>query len=167
MENEFRAGRDEELGLAVAPLLERQMAAAIDQRSLRVLEATYRIAARLPANAGNVPSDLINELTDGFADKDRAAVMFMLKLPAPHRSAHRLAEHVLRQLSGPVTERTISDARVPAFSRPGRRRRHARTSQAIHSPSDRETRSWRCSMTMWSRRFAEARLVVPVVPTAF
>jgi hypothetical protein len=112
LESVFRAGLDEELGLAMAPQLDGRVTAGVNQRPLRVLEATYRIAARLSADADSVPSDLIDELTDGFADKDRAAVVLMLKSLAPHRSAQRDAEHVLRQLSAPVTARTIGDARV-------------------------------------------------------
>ncbi len=112
LESVFRAGLDEELGLAMAPQLDGRVTAGLNQRPLRVLEATYRIAARLSADADSVPSDLIDELTDGFADKDRAAVVLMLKSLAPHRSAQRDAEHVLRQLSAPVTARTIGDARV-------------------------------------------------------
>lgn len=112
LESVFRAGLDEELGLAMAPQLDGHVTARVDQRPLRVLEATYRIAARLPADADSVPSNLIDELTDGFAAQDRAAVVLMLKSLAPHRSAQRDAEHVLRQLSAPVTARTIGDARV-------------------------------------------------------
>lgn len=112
LESVFRAGLDEELGLAMASRLDGGMAAVLDRRPLRVLEATYRIAARLPADADSVPSDLIDELTDGFSAQDRAAVVLMLKSLAPHRSARRDAEHVLHQLSAPVTERTIGDARV-------------------------------------------------------
>lgn len=70
------------------------MAAAIDQRSLRVLEATYRIAARLPADAYNVPSDLIDELTDGFADKDRAAVVARASSKHPARCGACIAAAV-------------------------------------------------------------------------
>lgn len=112
LESVFRAGLDEELGLAMASRLDGGMTAELDGRPLRVLEATYRIAARLPADADSVPSDLIDELTDGFSAQDRAAVVLMLKSLAPHRSARRDAEHVLHQLSAPVTERTIGDARV-------------------------------------------------------
>ena len=112
LESVFRAGLDEELGLAMASRLDGGMTAGLDRRPLRVLEATYRIAARLPADADSVPSDLIDELTDGFSAQDRAAVVLMLKSLAPHRSARRDAEHVLRQLSAPVTDRTIGDARV-------------------------------------------------------
>ncbi len=112
LESVFRAGLDEELGLAMAPHLDRQMVPAINQRPLRVLEAAYRIGARLPADADSVPADLIDELTNGFPDQDRAAVVLMIKSLAPHKSARRDAEHVLQQLSAPVTERTISDARV-------------------------------------------------------
>lgn len=112
LESVFRAGLDEELGLAMASRLDGGMAAGLDRRPLRVLEATYRIAARLPADADSVPSDLIDELTDGFSAQDRAAVVLMLKSLAPHRSARRDAEHVLHQLSAPVTDRTIGDARV-------------------------------------------------------
>jgi hypothetical protein len=112
LESVFRAGLDEELGLAMAPQLTSRAASGVDQRPLRVLEATYRIAARLPADADSIPSDLIDELTDSFADKDRAAVVLMLKSLAPHKLANRDAEHVLQQLSAPVTARTIEDARV-------------------------------------------------------
>lgn len=93
LESVFRAGLDEELGLAMASRLDGGMAAGLDRRALRVLEATYRIAARLPADADSVPSDLIDELTDGFSAQDRAAVVLMLKSLAPHRSARRDAEH--------------------------------------------------------------------------
>ncbi|WP_193753080.1 DUF6538 domain-containing protein [Sphingomonas endophytica] len=112
LESVFRAGLDEELGLAMASRLDGGMTEELDRRPLRVLEATYRIAARLPADADSVPSDLIDELTDGFSAQDRAAVVLMLKSLAPHRSARRDAEHVLHQLSAPVTDRTIGDARV-------------------------------------------------------
>ena len=64
VESVFRAGLDEELGLAMASRLDGGMAAGLDRRPLRVLEATYRIAARLPADADSVPSDLIDELDD-------------------------------------------------------------------------------------------------------
>ena len=110
LESVFRAGLDEELGLAMAPQLDNR--AGVDQRPLRVLEATYRIAARLPADADSIPSDLIDELTDGFTTQDRAATVLMLKSLAPHKLANRDAEHVLQQLSAPVTARTIEDARV-------------------------------------------------------
>jgi len=112
LETVFRAGLDEELGLAMAPHLDNQMTVGMDQRPLRVLDATYRIAARLPVDADSAPGDLIDELTDGFSDEDRKAVVLMLKTLAPHKSAQRDAEHVLRQLSAPVTARTISDARI-------------------------------------------------------
>jgi len=110
LESVFRAGLDEELGLAMAPQLDNR--AGVDQRPLRVLEATYRIAARVPADADSIPSDLIDELTDGFTTQDRAATVLMLKSLAPHKLANRDAEHVLQQLSAPVTARTIEDARV-------------------------------------------------------
>lgn len=93
LESVFRAGLDEELGLAMASRLDGGVAAGLDQRPLRVLEATYRIAARLPVDSDSVPSDLIDELTDGFSAQDRAAVVLMLKSLAPHRSARRDAEH--------------------------------------------------------------------------
>ncbi|MFK3889199.1 DUF6538 domain-containing protein [Sphingomonas sp. NPDC079357] len=112
LESVFRVALDEELGLAMASRLDGDMTAGLDRRPLRVLEATYRIAARLPVDADSVPSDLIDELTDGFSAKDRAAVVLMLKSLAPHRSARRDAECVLHQLSAPVTDRTIGDARV-------------------------------------------------------
>ncbi|MET3435555.1 DUF6538 domain-containing protein [Sphingomonas sp. 1185] len=112
LESVFRAGLDEELGLAMASRLDGGMAAGLDRRPLRVLEATYRIAACLPADADSAPSDLIDELTDGFSAQDRAAVVLMLRSLAPHRSARQDAEHLLHQLSAPVTKRTIGDARV-------------------------------------------------------
>ena len=73
LESVFRAGLDEELGLAMAPQLGSRVTAGVNQRPLRFLEATYRIAARLPADADSVPSDLIDKLTDGFTTQDRAA----------------------------------------------------------------------------------------------
>lgn len=112
LESIFRAGLDEELGLAMGPYLDSGMLTAIDQRPLRVLEATYRIAARPPADAECAPSDLIDEMTADFSTEDRRAVVLMLKSLAPHKAAYRDAEHVLAQLSAPLTARTIGDART-------------------------------------------------------
>ena len=130
LQSVFRAGLDEELGLAMAPHLDGEMAVGRARRPFRILEATYRIAARLPGDADSVPSDLIDELTDGFSDRDRAVVVLMLKSLAPHRSAKRDAEHVLQRLSAPVTARTIDDARVQLLL--SRAEAQARASFADH-----------------------------------
>lgn len=64
----FRAGLDEELGLAMASHFDPPDALEGNRRTLRVLEAAYRIAARLPADADSVPETIVNEMTDGFLD---------------------------------------------------------------------------------------------------
>ncbi|MDR6115796.1 MULTISPECIES: DUF6538 domain-containing protein [unclassified Sphingomonas] len=108
----FRAGLDEELGLAMASHFDAPDALEGNRRTLRVLEAAYRIAARLPADADSVPETIVNELTDGFSDEDRAAVVIMLRSLAPHKSAQRDAESALTAISAPTTPRAIDDARV-------------------------------------------------------
>ncbi len=83
VESVFRSALDEEPGLAMAARLDSGMRAGLDRRPLRSLERTYRIAARRPADADSVPS----ELTDRFSAQDRAAIVLMLESLAPHRSA--------------------------------------------------------------------------------
>lgn len=130
LEGVFRAGLDEELGLAMAPYLDAQQATGIDPRPLRVLEATYRIAARLPSDAHSAPTELIDELTDGFSEHDRAAVILMLKALSSHKSAESDAKRVLQSLSAPVTSRSIGDARVQLLL--ARAEAQARAALAVH-----------------------------------
>ncbi|KQN78854.1 hypothetical protein [Sphingomonas sp. Leaf62] len=87
VESVFRSALDEEPRQARATRLDSGMRAGLDRRPLRSLETTYRVAARRPADANSVPSDLIDELADGFSAQDRAAVVLMLESLAPHRSA--------------------------------------------------------------------------------
>lgn len=87
VESVFRSALNEEPGLAMASRLDSGIRAGLDRRPLRSLETTYRVAARRPADANSVPSDLIDELADGFSAQDRAAVVLMLESLAPHRSA--------------------------------------------------------------------------------
>lgn len=130
LEAVFRAGLDEELGLAMAPYFDRRNAAGLDPRPLRVLEATYRIAARLPADAVAVPAELMDEFAVDFSAQDRAAIVLMLKSLAPHRTASHEAQQLLHSISAPKTARAIDDARAQLLA--GKAEAQARASLARH-----------------------------------
>ena len=108
----FRAGLEAELGLATAPLLDLDPTADGDQRTARVFEATYRIAARIPPDATEVDWALLVKHTPSFDDRDRRAVALVLRAIAPHRAAWDEANRLLLDIDAPITDATVRDARV-------------------------------------------------------
>lgn len=105
----FRGALNEELGLATAGLFE---AEACDDRTPRVLEAVYRIAARLVPDATTVSADLLEAHSQGFSDADHRAVLLMLKAIAPQLSARSDAAEALTSIGAPASDATIRDAGV-------------------------------------------------------
>lgn len=65
----FRGALNEELGLATAGLFDGE---ACDDRTSRILEAVYRIAARFDPNATTVSAELLNALSHSFSEADAA-----------------------------------------------------------------------------------------------
>lgn len=106
----FRRGIDEELGLATAARLDGD--GPSDTRTARVLEATYRIAARLAPDTDTISFELLNSFTVGFSDADRHAVVLMLKTLAPHRAAAASANACLASIDAPINAATSRDARA-------------------------------------------------------
>lgn len=105
----FKRGLDEELGLATAHLTDR---GGGDQRTSRVMEAAYRIAARLDPDAETMTADVLEAHTVSFSDEDKHAVVLMLKALAPQRAARTDAAAMLAAINAPVTGTTIRDARI-------------------------------------------------------
>lgn len=107
---QFKRGLDEELGLATAARLDGD--GRSDPRAAQVLEATYRIAARLAPDADTISIQLLNSLTEGFLDADRHAVVVMLKALAPHRAATASARACLASIEAPINTATSRDAKA-------------------------------------------------------
>ena len=105
----FRGALNEELGLATAGRFDGE---ANDDRTPRVFEAVYRIAARLDRDAAMVPAHLLDAHSQGFCEADRRAVVLMLKAIAPQLSARSEAMQALTSISAPVNAATIGDAGV-------------------------------------------------------
>lgn len=107
----FRRGLDDELGLVTAARFD---AAGTDDggRTARVLEAVYRTAARLAPDAESVSAELLEEMTPGFVEPDRRAVVLMLRALAPHRAAGDDAKLALAVAGAPINGATVRDARV-------------------------------------------------------
>lgn len=105
----FRRGLDDELGLATARRIDPD---GDDERTARVMQAAYRIAARLDPEAETMAADLLETHTSGFSADDRRAVLLMLKALAPQRSARLDAATMLADIGAPVTGTTLRDARV-------------------------------------------------------
>ena len=105
----FRGALDEELGLATSGRFD---GAANDDRTPRVFEAVYRIAARLEPNATIVSADLLDAHSQGFCEADRRAVVLMLKAVAPQLSVRIDAAEALKSVGAPVNVATIRDAGV-------------------------------------------------------
>jgi len=124
----FRRGLDDELGLATAARFDGDGNG--DERTARVFEAMYRVAAKLDPDAESVPANLLEAHTDGFSDVDRRAVALMLKVLAPHRTAGRDADQTLASIDAPVTPATLRDARVQLLL--GRAEAQARAALADH-----------------------------------
>ncbi len=126
----FRAGLETELGLATSALLDLDRDSAVDQRTARVIEATYRIAACIPAEAKTIDWSLLVEHTPTFDERDRRAVALMLRAIEPHRIAHDEANMLLLEAGAPVTETTVRDARVQLLR--ARAEAQARMALAVH-----------------------------------
>lgn len=105
----FKQSLDQELGLATAA---RYDGDGLDERTPRVFEAAYRIAARLDASATSISSELLEAHSKGFSAEDRRAVAVMLKVVAPHTAAAAEAERTLTAINAPLNAATIRDARV-------------------------------------------------------
>ncbi len=105
----FRGALDEELGLATAGRFDGE---ANDDRTPRVFEAVYRIAARLEPDASVLPVDLLDAHSQGFSEADRRAVVLMLKAVGPQLSARSEAAEALKTIGAPVHVATIRDAGV-------------------------------------------------------
>jgi integrase len=105
----WKGALNEELSLATAG---RYDSGNDDDRTRRVLEATYRIAANLEPESTIVSDDLLNSFCQGFPDIDRRAVVLMLKALRPHFSSSTEAELVLSSINAPANTSTIAEARV-------------------------------------------------------
>lgn len=102
----FRGALNEELGLATAGLLDME---AWDDRTPCVLEAEYRIAARLDPDAKMVSADLIEAHSQSFSDADRRAILLMLKAIAPQLTAPSDAAEALTSIGAPANDATLRD----------------------------------------------------------
>jgi len=107
----FRRGLDDELGLATAGRFDDNDSAG-DERTARVFEAMYRVAARLDPEAEAVPLEALEAHTGGFSDVDRRAVALMLKALNPQRTAGSEALIALQAVGAPANVATVRDARV-------------------------------------------------------
>ena len=105
----FKQGLNDELGLATAARFD---GGQIDQRTPRVFEAVYRIAARLDPTSTTLTPDLLEAHTEGFSDEDRRAVVLMLKAMAPHTTARKEAAAALTLINAPINSATIRDGGV-------------------------------------------------------
>lgn len=105
----FRRALDEEPGLATVGRFDDE---ADDDRTPRVFEAVYRIAARLDPDATMLPADLLDAYSKGFSEADRRAVVLMLKPVAPQLGARDEAVQTLKSISAPVNDATVRDAGV-------------------------------------------------------
>lgn len=118
----FRRGLDEELGLATADRFDDDSAG--EERTARVFEAMYRVAARLDPSAEAVESDLLATYTSGFSDVDQRALILMLKALTPQRTAGDEALVALEAVGAPTNVATVRDARVQILL--GKAEAHAR-----------------------------------------
>ena len=105
----FKSALNEELGLATAG---RHDVNNDNDRTNRVLAATYRVAAQLDPEAISVSDGLLDVYTRDFSEADRRAVVLMLKGAGPHRSAPSEAEQALNLINAPVNRATIREAAI-------------------------------------------------------
>lgn len=105
----FKQYLNDELGLATAARFD---GGEIDQRTPRVFEAVYRIAARLDPTSTTLPPDLLEAHTQGFSEEDRRAVVLMLKVVAPLTTARKEAAAALTLINAPINSATIRDGGV-------------------------------------------------------
>jgi integrase len=105
----FKGALNEELGLAAAG---RHDVSNDNDRTNRVLAATYRVAALLDPEAISVSDGLLDIYTRDFSEADRRAVVLMLKGAGPHRSAPSEAEQALSLINAPVNRATIREAAI-------------------------------------------------------
>lgn len=108
----FKHGLEEELGLATAGRFDYCSQYPHTERTSRILEAAYRIAARLGPGAQSVMPELLEAYTIGFAEADRHAVVLMIKTLAPHNSARADALETLVSIGAPINAAINRDARV-------------------------------------------------------
>lgn len=105
----FTRGLDEELGLATAHRFD---GGSGDERTPQVMAAAYRIASRLDPDVETMTTEMLDAYTEGFSDRDKRAVVLMLKALAPQQAAHKDATAMLVAIGAPVSSATVRDARA-------------------------------------------------------